>query len=78
MNLGLGDRIVRLIGGCGVVVFDYFSSAQWEIIFLIVGLWTVGTSVIGHCPFLLVTRNQHMQTQHGSNCGNSILIFPLA
>ena len=51
MNLGLGDRIVRLIGGCGVVVFDYFSSAQWEIIFLIVGLWTVGTSVIGHCPF---------------------------
>ena len=24
MNLGLGDRIVRLIGGCGVVVFDYF------------------------------------------------------
>ena len=50
MNLGLGDRIVRLIGGCGVVVFDYFSSAQWEIIFLIVGLWTVGTSVVGHCP----------------------------
>ena len=48
MNLGLGDRIVRLIGGCGVVVFDYFSSAQWEIIFLIVGLWTVGTSVVGH------------------------------
>ncbi|MAX34365.1 MAG: hypothetical protein CMB23_01630 [Euryarchaeota archaeon] len=51
MNLGIGDRVVRLIGGCGVVVFDYFSSAQWELIFLIVGLWTVATSVVGHCPF---------------------------
>lgn len=51
MNLGMGDRFVRLIGGCGVVVFDYFSSAQWELIFLIVGLWTVATSVVGHCPF---------------------------
>ena len=52
MNLGVGDRIIRLVGGLGIVVFDYISSAaQWEIIFLLLGLWTVVTSVVGHCPF---------------------------
>lgn len=51
MNLGFGDRVSRLIGGLGFVVFDYISSAQWEAIFLVVGVWSVTTSVIGHCPF---------------------------
>ena len=51
MNLGLGDRVARLVGGFGLVVFDYFSSAQWEVIFLLIGFWSVTTSVVGHCPF---------------------------
>ena len=54
MNLGIGDRVARLVGGLGFVVFDYVSSAQWELIFLIVGLWSVSTSVVGHCPFYSV------------------------
>jgi hypothetical protein len=51
LNLGFGDRITRLVAGLGFVVFDYISSAQWEMIFLVVGLWSVTTSVVGHCPF---------------------------
>jgi hypothetical protein len=51
MNLGISDRVSRLIGGLGFVIFDYISSAQWEIIFLVIGAWSVTTSVIGYCPF---------------------------
>jgi uncharacterized membrane protein len=54
VNLGFGDRVARLVGGLGFVVFDYVSSAQWELIFLVVGLWSVLTSVAGHCPFYSV------------------------
>ena len=45
------DRIVRLVSGLGLVTFDYFASANWEIIFLVVGAWGVTTSVFGYCPF---------------------------
>ena len=51
MNLGAFDRVIRLGGGLGVVLFDYVSSASWEIIFLLFGVWSVTTSVFGWCPF---------------------------
>lgn len=54
MNIGGFDRIVRLLTGLGVVLFDYISSANWEIIFLIFGTWSVLTSVFGWCPFYKV------------------------
>ncbi|MBA88922.1 MAG: hypothetical protein CMB16_06625 [Euryarchaeota archaeon] len=51
LNLGLLDRAIRFLTGLGVVLFDYVSSANWEIIFLIFGIWSVTTSVFGWCPF---------------------------
>ena len=51
MNIGFTDRIMRLCAGLGVVFFDYLSSASWEFIFVIVGAWSVCTSVFGWCPF---------------------------
>lgn len=55
MNLGTGDRIIRLIGGLGFVMIDYFSNAQWEMILLFIGLWSVLTSTFGYCPFYRLT-----------------------
>jgi len=37
-----------------VVLFDYIASANWEVIFLIFGVWSVTTSVFGWCPFYKV------------------------
>ena len=54
MNIGIFDRAVRLLSGLGVVLFDYVSSASWEIIFLLFGTWSVLTSVFGWCPFYKV------------------------
>lgn len=54
MNIGSVDRIVRLFTGLGVVLFDYISSANWEIVFLLFGTWSVLTSVFGWCPFYKV------------------------
>ena len=54
MNIGGVDRLVRLLTGLGVVLFDYISSANWEIIFLVFGTWSVLTSVFGWCPFYKV------------------------
>tara|TARA_B100001094_G_scaffold83372_1_gene79698 strand:- start:3122 stop:3352 length:231 start_codon:yes stop_codon:yes gene_type:complete len=54
MNIGGFDRLVRLLTGLGVVLFDYISSANWEIIFLVFGTWSVLTSVFGWCPFYKV------------------------
>ncbi|RJV02034.1 MAG: DUF2892 domain-containing protein [Candidatus Poseidoniales archaeon] len=54
MNIGIIDRVVRLLTGLGVVLFDYIASANWEIIFLIFGVWSVTTSVFGWCPFYKV------------------------
>ena len=54
MNIGIFDRAVRLLTGLGVVLFDYVSSASWEVIFLLFGTWSVLTSVFGWCPFYKV------------------------
>ena len=54
MNIGIFDRAVRLLTGLGVVLFDYVSSANWEVIFLLFGTWSVLTSVFGWCPFYRV------------------------
>ena len=51
MNIGIFDRVIRLSTGLGVVLFDYISSSNWGIIFLIFGSWSVMTSVFGWCPF---------------------------
>ena len=51
MNIGVVDRVLRLLAGLVVVLFDYISSSTWEIVFLIFGVWTVTTSVFGWCPF---------------------------
>lgn len=51
MNLGNPDRVIRLLSGLGLVTFDYLASANWEVIFLAVGAWSVLTSVFGFCPF---------------------------
>ena len=51
MNIGIFDRGFRLLAGFGVVLFDYLANANWEIIFLLFGLWSVLTSVFGWCPF---------------------------
>ena len=37
MNVGLFDRIMRLSAGLGFVLFDYISSSNWEVLFLMVG-----------------------------------------
>ena len=31
MNIGAFDRVIRLGGGLGVVLFDYVSSASWKL-----------------------------------------------
>tara|TARA_B110000444_G_scaffold165351_1_gene154519 strand:+ start:2564 stop:2881 length:318 start_codon:yes stop_codon:yes gene_type:complete len=54
MNIGIFDRAVRLLTGLGVVLFDYVSSASWEVLFLAFGTWSVMTSVFGWCPFYRV------------------------
>jgi len=51
MNLGILDRVLRLLVGLGVVLFDYVSSSGWELIFLFLGVWSVTTSAFGFCPF---------------------------
>jgi hypothetical protein len=40
-----------MIAGLGLVTFDYFANANWEIAFLILGTWSVFTSTFGYCPF---------------------------
>ena len=54
MNIGIVDRAMRLSVGMGVVFFDYLANANWEIIFLLFGAWSVLTSVFGWCPFYRV------------------------
>ncbi|RAH14053.1 MAG: DUF2892 domain-containing protein [Methanobacteriota archaeon] len=51
MNLGIFDRLIRLLAGLGFVFFDYIATSNWEIIFFIIGAWGVMTSVFGWCPF---------------------------
>lgn len=51
MNLGILDRVLRLVVGLGLVLFDYVSSSGWELIFMLFGVWSVTTSAFGFCPF---------------------------
>ena len=51
MNLGMNDRVIRLVSGLGLVTFDYLASSNWELILLIFGAWGVLTSAFGFCPF---------------------------
>ncbi|MBT6645039.1 MAG: DUF2892 domain-containing protein [Euryarchaeota archaeon] len=51
MNMSVFDRISRMLAGLGLVTFDYFANASWEIAFLILGAWGVFTSAFGYCPF---------------------------
>ena len=44
MNLGLNDRVVRLISGLGLVTLDYFATSNWELVLLLFGAWGVLTS----------------------------------
>jgi len=50
-NVGGVERLTRLLFGSSFVIADFFATIQVEIIFLIVGLWGVGTSALGYCPF---------------------------
>ena len=54
MNIGIFDRLIRLLTGLGIVLFDYVASSSWEVIFLLFGTWSVFTSVFGWCPFYRV------------------------
>ena len=51
MNLSNMDRFVRLISGASILTFDYLASSNWEIVFLVIGLWGLISSVFGFCPF---------------------------
>lgn len=51
MNMSVFDRSVRMLAGLGLVTFDYFANASWEIAFLVLGAWSVFTSTFGYCPF---------------------------
>ena len=44
-NVGGKERVARALFGSGVVIFDFFATVQIEIVFLVVGLWGVLTSV---------------------------------
>jgi len=47
MNLGITDRIIRLLGGLTLVIIDFTASGVWELAFLAFGAWSVLTSVFG-------------------------------
>ena len=49
-NVGGRERTTRAIFGTAVVVFDFFATVQFEVLFLLVGLWGVLTSAFGYCP----------------------------
>ena len=51
MNLSNLDRSIRLFSGASILTFDYLASSSWEIVFLILGLWGLVSSVFGFCPF---------------------------
>ena len=50
-NVGGVERLTRLLFGSSFVIADFFATIQFEIIFLLIGLWGVGTSALGYCPF---------------------------
>lgn len=54
MNIGMFDRLLRMGAGLGFVIFDYIAGNIWEMVFLVIGIWSVTTSVFGWCPFYKV------------------------
>lgn len=50
-NVGGKERLLRAVFGSGVVIFDFLATVHIELVFLIVGLWSVLTSAMGYCPF---------------------------
>lgn len=51
MNIGITDRLVRLIGGLVIVIIDFIASGDLELAFVALGVWSVLTSAFGWCPF---------------------------
>jgi hypothetical protein len=51
MNIGITDRLVRLIGGLIIVIIDFIASGDLELAFVALGLWSFLTSTFGWCPF---------------------------
>ena len=70
MNLGLNDRVVRLISGLGLVTFDYFATANWEVVLLLFGTWGVLTSAFGFCPFYRVMGYNTCPTSFSNPASN--------
>ena len=57
-NVGGKERLLRAVFGSGVVIFDFLATVHIEVVFLIIGLWSVLTSALGYCPFNgLMNRN---------------------
>ena len=51
MNVGVYDRVVRLLGGLGLLAIDFIASGDLEVALLAVSAWSVLTSAFGWCPF---------------------------
>ena len=57
-NVGGRERTTRAIFGTTVVLIDFLATVQFEVVFLVVGMWGVLTSAFGYCPFNgLLNRN---------------------
>jgi len=48
-NLGIAERVVRIIVGLGVLGLYGALDAPWKYVTLI-GLIPLGTGLVGHCP----------------------------
>ena len=70
MNLGLNDRVIRLISGLGLVTFDYLATANWELVLLLFGTWGVLTSAFGFCPFYRVMGYNTCPTSFSTPASN--------
>ena len=70
MNLGLNDRVIRLVSGLGLVTVDYLASSSWEVIFLFFGAWGVLTSAFGYCPFYRIIGYNSCPTNLPSPANN--------
>ena len=43
MNVGVYDRVVRLLGGLGLLAIDFIASGDLEVALLAVSAWSVLT-----------------------------------
>ena len=51
MNIGITDRVVRIIDGLIIVIIDFIASGALELAFVALGLWSVLTIPFGWCHF---------------------------